>query len=76
MNHDPEAILTLSEVAAYLKVSPSTAWRWCKQGRIPGFQIGRSWRVKQCDLDSVIDQSKALHPVDQEPGFSSNLALL
>jgi excisionase family DNA binding protein len=70
MTHDPEAILTLSDVAGYLKISPSTAWRWCKQGRIPGFQIGRSWRVKQCDLDVLIDQSKLAHPANTAHVFT------
>lgn len=70
MSHDPEAILTLSDVAGYLKISPSTAWRWCKQGRIPGFQIGRSWRVKQCDLDILINQSKLSHPDDKALGLT------
>ncbi len=69
MTHDPEAILTLSDVAGYLKISPSTAWRWCKQGRIPGFQIGRSWRVKQCDLDILINQSKTIHAPAEARGL-------
>lgn len=61
MNHDPDAILTLAEVADYLKVSQSTAWRWCKNGKIPGFRIVRSWRVKQADLDVLINESKIQH---------------
>lgn len=64
MNRDPDAILTLAEVAEYLKISPSTAWRWCKQKRIPGFQIGRSWRVKQSDLDLLINTSKSSQTVE------------
>ncbi len=59
MNANTEIILTIVEMANYLKISPSTAWRWCKQNRIPAFQIGRSWRIKQTDLDMVIEQNKA-----------------
>lgn len=69
MNTDPEGILTLAEVADYLKISPSTAWRWCKQRRIPGFQIGRSWRVRQTDLDALINQSKIQNPNQGIPPY-------
>ena len=43
-------LLTVKEVAAYLRVSPVTAWRWCKQGVIPAFRIGRTWRLRRDDL--------------------------
>jgi excisionase family DNA binding protein len=43
-------LLTVREVAAYLRVSRVTAWRWCQQGVIPAFRIGRSWRIRRDDL--------------------------
>jgi len=43
-------LLTVKEVAAYLRVSRVTAWRWCQQGIIPAFRIGRNWRIRREDL--------------------------
>ena len=47
-------LLTIAEVAAYLKLSRRTAWRWCKSGRLPAFKVGHQWRVAQRDLDEFI----------------------
>lgn len=43
-------LLTVKEVASYLRVSRITAWRWCQQGMIPAFRIGRNWRIRREDL--------------------------
>jgi excisionase family DNA binding protein len=43
-------LLTVREVAAYLRISRVTAWRWCQDGIIPAFRIGRSWRIRRDDL--------------------------
>ena len=43
-------LLTVKEVAAYLRVSRVTVWRWCQQGIIPAFQIGRGWRIHRDKL--------------------------
>ena len=48
-------LLTVKEVADYLRVSRVTAWRWCQQGVIPAFQIGRSWRIRHEDLLQLED---------------------
>jgi excisionase family DNA binding protein len=43
-------LLTVREVAAYLRISRVTAWRWCQEGIIPAFRIGRSWRIHRDEL--------------------------
>ncbi|MBX0329902.1 helix-turn-helix domain-containing protein [Oscillochloris sp. ZM17-4] len=48
------AILTVAEVARYLRVSETTVWRWCTSGKLPAFRIGRSWRVRRDTLDQMI----------------------
>jgi len=52
------AVLTVAEVAAYLKISPATVWRHCVQGKLPAFRIGRQWRVERRDLDVWISKLK------------------
>ena len=45
-----EALLTVAEAAAYLRVSRATLWRWCQEGRLPAFKIGHEWRIVGTDL--------------------------
>lgn len=48
-------LLTVSEVAAYLRVGRVTVWRWCKQGLIPACQVGHHWRIHRDDLRRLIE---------------------
>ncbi len=43
-------VLTVKEVADYLRVSRVTIWRWCQQGTIPAWRVGRNWRIRRDDL--------------------------
>lgn len=47
-------LLTVAEVAHYLRVSETTVWRWCSSGRLPAFRIGRGWRMRRVDLEKII----------------------
>jgi len=49
-------IFTVQEVANYLKVSRSTVWRWCNQGRMSAFKAGHSWRVHRSELEKIVGQ--------------------
>lgn len=51
MNEAENDILTLDEVAAYLKVGKKTAYRLAQQGQMPGFKLGGSWRFRRSELD-------------------------
>lgn len=44
MNSD---ILTVREVAAYLKITEKTAYRLAAEGKIPGFKVGGAWRFRE-----------------------------
>jgi excisionase family DNA binding protein len=39
-----DRILTVPEVASYLRVSQATIYRMAQAGRIPARRVGRSWR--------------------------------
>ncbi|MBE0463106.1 methylation-associated defense system helix-turn-helix domain-containing protein MAD1 [Halomonas colorata] len=54
-----EQILTIKEVADFLKLTEKTAYRLAAEGKLPGFKVGGSWRFKQSDIDSWIEGSKA-----------------
>ena len=55
-----DQILTLKEVAAYLKLAEKTAYRLASEGKLPGFKVGGSWRFKREDLESWIEENKKL----------------
>lgn len=46
---------TVSEVAEKFDVSPSTVWRWIKDGKLSAYRVGgRSIRIKNKDLESLV----------------------
>ena len=40
-------ILTIKEVAEYLKIKEKTAYALAAKGEIPGFKVGGSWRFRR-----------------------------
>lgn len=50
----PDELLTIAEVAIYLKLSRRTAWRWCKNGHLPAVKVGHQWRVTRRDLENFV----------------------
>ena len=51
-------ILTLKEVAEYLKLAEKTAYRLAAEGKLPGFKVGGSWRFKREDVLLWIEEQK------------------
>jgi excisionase family DNA binding protein len=45
-------VLTLEEVADYLRVHLTTVRRWCREGQLPALRVGRTVRVRRADLDA------------------------
>jgi excisionase family DNA binding protein len=53
-------VMTVREVADYLRVHQSTVYRLLKNGQLPGFRVGSDWRfnseaIDQWRLDATID---------------------
>ncbi|HEY9135109.1 MAG TPA: helix-turn-helix domain-containing protein [Pseudomonadales bacterium] len=53
-----DQILTLKEVAAYLKLAEKTAYKLAAEGKLPGFKVGGSWRFKESDIERWIEEKK------------------
>ncbi len=49
-------IMTIREVADYLKLTEKTAYRLAAEGKIPGFKVGGSWRFRKSEIDTWIEQ--------------------
>ncbi len=54
-----DQILTLKEVAAYLKLAEKTAYKLAAEGKLPGFKVGGSWRFKAEDIECWIEEKKS-----------------
>jgi excisionase family DNA binding protein len=46
--------LTVGEVAAILRVSNMTVYRLIKMGDLPAVRVGRSFRVREDDIDRYL----------------------
>lgn len=55
-----DEILTLKEVAEYLKLAEKTAYRLAAEGKLPGFKVGGSWRFRREDVQQWIDEQKQI----------------
>jgi excisionase family DNA binding protein len=51
-------VMTLEEVAAYLRVHQSTVYRLLKAQSIPAFKLGSDWRFSQESIDKWIAQGE------------------
>lgn len=74
-------IMTLEEVAAYLKLKPQTIYTWAQEKRIPAAKLGKEWRFRKSIIDewfiqhidekfsSVINNWKNKQEQDEESGI-------
>lgn len=59
-------IMTLEEVAAYLRVHQSTIYRCLRRKEIPAFRMGSDWRFVRGDVDAWCDK-KTVADVEAGP---------
>jgi PTS system nitrogen regulatory IIA component len=50
-----DAILTIEEVAKYLRVSERTVYDWAQKGEIPSGKIGTVWRFKKTEIEQWVN---------------------
>jgi|YelNatPaOPRAMG01_1025707.scaffolds.fasta_scaffold142578_1 excisionase family DNA binding protein len=62
-------ILTVKELAAYLKMKPVTIYKLSKQGKIPAFRVASSWRYKKELIDKWLaeESNKNLNKKKETP---------
>ena len=48
-------ILTIEEVAKYLRVSERTVYDWAQKGEIPSGKIGTVWRFKKSEIEKWVN---------------------
>ncbi len=50
-----DRLMSVDEAAAYIGLKPATVRNWLWRRSIPSYRIKRSVRIKQSDLDRIID---------------------
>ena len=51
-----DEMLTIEDVAAYLKLKPQTIYKWAQTGKIPGAKFGKEWRFRRSAIERWIDR--------------------
>ena len=51
-----DTVLTIDELATYLKLSKSTLYHLARRGDVPGQKIGRHWRFHKAAIDKWLGQ--------------------
>ena len=54
---DPQensAIMTIDDVASFLKLSKITIYKLVKRGDIPAFRVGNSWRFQRDKIELLV----------------------
>jgi PTS system nitrogen regulatory IIA component len=62
-------ILTIEEVARYLRVSERTVYDWAQRGEIPSGKIGTVWRFKKSEIEKWVNDRLVANRLN--PQYSS-----
>ena len=49
-------VMTLNEVAEYLRIPRSTVYKLVQEGRIPGQKVGRQWRFRRDTINKWLER--------------------
>jgi len=63
-----EDILTIDEVAKYLRVSERTVYDWAQRGEIPSGKIGTVWRFKKTELERWVNERLSVNKLTPQSG--------
>jgi PTS system nitrogen regulatory IIA component len=61
-------ILTIEEVAKYLRVSERTVYDWAQKGEIPSGKIGTVWRFKKAEIEKWVNARLSVEKLDPRNG--------
>lgn len=51
----PDDVMTIDDLAAYLKLSKSTLYKLSQEGNVPGQKVGKHWRFRKETIDRWLD---------------------
>lgn len=62
-------ILTIEEVAKYLRVSERTVYDWAQKGEIPSGKIGTVWRFKKSEIEKWVNERLSSNSRSSSPNM-------
>jgi excisionase family DNA binding protein len=51
-------VLSVREVAQYLKLNEQTIYRLARNGKLPASKIGRQWRFSRQEIEALITERR------------------
>jgi|Deesub1362A_J573_1020465.scaffolds.fasta_scaffold82926_1 excisionase family DNA binding protein len=71
-----DTIMTVKELALYLRLHESSIYRMCQAGKIPAYKVGRGWRFRKEEIDKWLAQQsdKRIENKDKPLGEDSNIS--
>jgi excisionase family DNA binding protein len=55
-------VLTIDELAFYLKIPKSTLYKLAREGKVPANKVGRHWRFQKRSIDRWLERERAIVP--------------
>jgi len=68
-------IMTIEEVAAYIRVSERTVYDWAQKGELPGGKLGTTWRFKRDDIEKWVNDQLSKSPRKSPAAATSSFVL-
>lgn len=69
-------IMTIEEVAEYLRVSERTVYDWAQKGELPGGKLGTTWRFKREDVEDWVNSRLSKKPETKAVSGATTSAIL
>ena len=54
-----DPVMTIGDLAVYLKLSKSTLYKLAQEGKVPGQKVGRHWRFHKAVIDRWLGEEHA-----------------
>ena len=59
-----EQMMSIKDVADFLKLNQTTIYAWAQQGILPGYKLGRTWRFLRSDLETWLHERRNVETSD------------
>jgi excisionase family DNA binding protein len=53
-----EQLMSIRDVADFLKLNQTTIYAWAQQGILPGYKLGRTWRFRPSDIEAWLEERR------------------
>ena len=64
-----EDIMTVKELASYLKMKESTVQKFAKRGNLPAIKLGKQWRFKKDKILELFQETRIQEYGRRSPGL-------